>query len=139
MPRLLFLVNHLTGGVYTCHTRLEFASAREQQTFLQRERPIHTHGWHLSLSSPARKGYDGKPVYQTDLRLSTPYPRAAARPETEPKAPQEERVCEDNSALGRNHSPPDGLTWQEQHLFQREITDLLRQMGVTDLGWRHQR
>ena len=100
---------------------------------MQRKPPTDTNGWSLSLSSPDRKGYDGKPVYQTDLWLATPYPR------TDQKEPQEERVCEDNPALEQNNSQQNGLTWQEQLTFQQEITDLLRHMGVTDLGWRHQR
>jgi hypothetical protein len=138
MSRLLFLVNHLTGGVYTCHARIEFASAQEQQTFLEREQPSDTNGWHISVSSPDRKGYDGKPVYQTDVRLSTPYPRLASQAHTD-QTDRLEEIREDHADYGRHHTQQDGLTWQEQFTFQNETADLLDRMGVTDLGWRRKR
>ena len=136
MSRILFVSNFLENGIYTCHARIGFASAREQRDFLKRNNaPPDANGWRIGITSKPLRGYDGTPVYQADIRLSTrvsPQQPDWAVHESSPLA---------NGSAGADDTPPvvtrqDALTWTQQAALQRDTTALLRQLGVTDLGWR---
>jgi hypothetical protein len=71
MPRVLFTANSLENGVYTCHVRVGFASAPELQDFLTRNTLPERDGWGVVIHRGPARGYDGKPLYQADIWLST--------------------------------------------------------------------
>ena len=136
MSRILFVSNFLENGIYTCHARVGFASAREQRDFLQRNNaPPDANGWRIAIASKPLRGYDGKPVYQADIRLST-----CVSPRQPDWAVHESGPQADGSAGSYDIQPDrtrrDALTWAQQAALQRDIAALLRQLGMTDLGWR---
>lgn len=74
MLRLLYLVALIEHGSYRCHTGIRFASAQELQDFLRRNTAREQDGWSISITSRPARGYDGKPLYEVHLWLSTPLP-----------------------------------------------------------------
>src|SRR5262245_6265333 len=72
MPRVLFLVNLLEHGLYTCHARLAFATALELQDLLRRNTIPERDGWSVTINRGPSHGYDGKPLHHADVYLSTP-------------------------------------------------------------------
>ena len=136
MPRLLFLVNLIENGAYICHTRVAFDSARELQEFLGRNRDPAGYGWGVTIHRGPARGYDGKPLHQADIFLSTPLPS----PERPRSLVRESGTAYDGTASGpeeQTEIASPGLSWEQRNRFQKEAKSILRRFGVTDLGcWR---
>jgi hypothetical protein len=133
MPRVLFTANFLENGVYTCHARVGFASARELQDFLIRNTFPERDGWGIVIHRGPSRGYDGKPVYQADIRLSAVLP-----PPWQPELRVHESAPEGNG-YGSDQERPDGtpsehLTWEQRAMLQKATTALLLQLGISALG-----
>jgi hypothetical protein len=144
MPRVLFLVNLIEYGLYICHARVRFASARELQEFLARNSVRERDGWSIAINTGPDRGYDGKPLHHADIRLSAPL----TLPEQFTPLPSQETadfaVSDRTSVVeyGRNASeeqPEDTrrthLTWEQRGALQKASKALLTQLGVSDLGW----
>jgi hypothetical protein len=132
MPRVFFTSDFLEDGVYTCHVRVGFATAHEQRDFLERNRPPNDDGWTISIASHPCQGYNGRPLYQADIRLSAILP---------PPWRLEFAVSEsgpESNGFGNNEKRPDVrqsgyITWEQQASLQKASQALLRQLGVSDL------
>jgi hypothetical protein len=125
---------------------VSFASARALQGFLAQNSDWERDGWNIQITHGPLRGYDGKPLHQLNIQLSTALPS----PEPPTSLPASERsddavhdsgtenpygtgvVEERPQARRREH-----LTWQEQMALQQASKALLVQLGVSDLGrWR---
>jgi hypothetical protein len=148
MPRVLFLVNLLERGVYTCHARVSFASARELQEFLSRGSVREKDGWGVRIMKGPSRGYDGKPLYQADIWLSSSLPFPA---QSVPRSSQEmaDFIVSDSGpqgTYGTDATAPEQtpearsstLTWEERAALQKASKALLQQLGVPCLGRRKQ-
>jgi hypothetical protein len=137
MPKVLFLVNLLEHGTYTCHVRVEFGVKRELQEFLERNNAPNCEGWDLRMSRPATRGYDGKPLYQADIRLS----KHLSLPPPPELSVHDDLAAWPSSSGDDSQCPTEGvkqaLSWQERSALQKETKGILSRLGVTDLGiWR---
>src|SRR4051794_9824602 len=72
MPRVVFLVNLIEHGAYICHARVAVDSARELREFLMLNRDPTGESWSITINRGPGRGYDGKPLHQADIFLSTP-------------------------------------------------------------------
>ena len=148
MPRILFLVNLLEDGVYRCHVRVAFDSARQLQEFLSRHSVREKDGWEVLIGNGPSRGYDGKPLYQADIRLFTRLPSPEPPPLPSADEPDDFTVSDGVSqvdyATRANAAEPrpevkegNTLTWEQRASLQKASKALLQQLGVKDLGrWR---
>lgn len=145
MPRVLFLANFLEDGVYCCHVRVAFDSARKLQEFLSRHSVQEKDGWEVLIRKGPSRGYDGKPLYQADIRLFTRLPSPEPPPLPSADEPDDFTVSDGvsqvdyatraNAAEQRlEMKEGNSLTWEQRASLQKATKALLQQLGVSDLG-----
>lgn len=141
MPRILFLVNLLEDGIYCCHVRVEFASARQLQEFLSRSPVPAKDGWETVITKGPSRGYDGKPLHHADIRLSTRLALPESSPPPAAYEPEDFIVSDGQRqvdyATGTNDAEQrpevkkeQPLTWEQRASFQKASKALLQQLGV---------
>ena len=146
MSRVLFLVNLMEHGSYTCHARVSFASTHELQEFLVRNSDRERDGWSILITRGPSRGYDGKPLHHADIRLSSSLPlpeRLTPLPSLEmPVFTVNDSAPGNTYGTGAVEERPherrrEHLTWQEEMKLQKSSKALLLHLGVSDLGrWR---
>src|SRR5262245_15595392 len=138
MPRLLYLVNLIEHGSYRCHAWIRFASARELQGFLRRNTAPERDGWGIQILQRPARGYNGKPLHEVHIWLSTPLPPLEPLPCLPSRVPADGAVSDreshavyDKGAGGETGEEPrrDFLTWEERYTLQQAAKALLRQLG----------
>ena len=148
MPRVLFLVNLLEDGVYCCHVRVACDSAHQLQELLSRPSVRGKDGWEVLIEKGPSRGYDGKPLYQADIRLFTrlpspeppPPPPSAYEPDDFMVSDGVSQVAYATHANATEERPAmkegNPLTWEQRANLQKASKALLQQLGVSDLGRR---
>jgi hypothetical protein len=142
MPTIQFLVNLLEDGVWRSHVCVRYDSEREFQALLARRAALTDPDWTVDIVRGSWQGYDGKPLHEAHIWLSTPVQsvqRAASEaPLSSASTVQEHGADTRAPVLGSAAQRPtrreDTLSWQQSMAVQRHSKALLRQLGIHDLG-----
>ena len=134
MLKVLYAHNFLDPRQRSCEARIGFDRADELREFLERNNAPNVDGYHVAISYQPRRGYDGKPVYQADVLISTPLPPEEPPALVVKEGDWEDVYVSDVAAERRNGSAKEALSWKQREQFRKATKDILRQLGVTDLG-----